>query len=253
MGLNTLADPKDCIISADLQAREGLDFEHVADIVQAILRREKLPRTRVMLIEDESDKAHHGKLYAIDQHRTEAFRRAEKQMPIVRLTGTWQDARDLAMSANVEHKALKRDHAAIRRAIVMALTDHPDWTDNRIAKHVQAHPSRVTDLRPTVKVARETTERVGLDGKKRDHAKAGRPAASEKAAEGAEPGTPKAGKKALTFDWRAFDTHYGWLVRSIGALHSLSPDPGARDAALEGLNSAVKAFNVFRSKLEKKG
>ena len=160
----------DIIISAELQTRGGINENHVEDIAEAIHRKVKVKPPRVMLIDDEADAEHNGKLYAIDQHRVMAYKLMRHQkVPAIRLTGTWQEARDLASSANAEHTGLKRSRADKQRAVVMCLEDHPDWTDGHVAKHCAVSGEMVREWRPQVPAAANVAveERVGSDGKKR--------------------------------------------------------------------------------------
>jgi hypothetical protein len=166
------------IIDRDLQAREGIDDNHVEDIAQAIKSRENVKPPRVMEVLDRD-----SKLFAIDQHRLLAYREmGREKAPVQLLTGNWQDARDLATSSNAEHNALKRSRQAKERAVLMTLEDHPDWTDGKIAKHVRVSAGMVADHRPQVEKAASVPleKRVGADNKRRAYkakaSKNGKPA-----------------------------------------------------------------------------
>lgn len=158
----------DIIISPDLQTRGGIDQNHVGDIAEAIHRKVKIKPPRVIEIDDEGDSERHGKLFAIDQHRILAFRlEGRSKVPVNRLTGTWQDARDLASSSNAEHTGLKRSRADKQRAVVMCLEDHPDWTDGKVGKHCAVSSEMVRDWRPEVPKAAAVPleKRVTVDGR----------------------------------------------------------------------------------------
>lgn len=165
MGRTRLIPIASIVIDPELQARERIDESHVEDIAEGIQRKDKIKPPRLMEVLDRDNK-----LFAIDQHRVLAFHRAgRKQVAAVVLTGTWQDARDLATSANVEHNALKRSQSAKENAVLMCLEDHPDWSDSRIAKHVRVSVSTVSAHRPKIAKAAavKPEERVGIDNQKR--------------------------------------------------------------------------------------
>lgn len=158
-----------------LQARGKIDVNHVEDIAEAIKAKVKIKPPRVIRIDDPADKKRHGAFFAIDQHRVEAYRMAGKrEVPVVLLTGTWADARDLATSANVEHTALKRTREAKENAVQMCWEDHPDWTPGRVADHCKVSASMAKEWMATVPKAAAVPQekRVGLDGKKRRQRKA---------------------------------------------------------------------------------
>lgn len=158
------------VVDPELQARGGIDWDHVADIADAIKSRVKIKRPRVIEITDIYDPDRCGIIYAIDQHRIKAYEQAgRKEIPVVKLTGTWQDARDLATSANVEHNALKRSRQAKERAVQMCWEDHPDWTPGRVAKHCHVSGGMAKEWMASVPAAAAVPQekRVGLDGKKR--------------------------------------------------------------------------------------
>lgn len=167
---------------AELQARDGIEEHHVEDMVTAIKKKKKLPRVKCIRIDDPEDTAHHDKIYAYDSHHTiEALIELKKSTcPVAMRRGTWQDARDLASAANQEHLGLKRSGSAKRRAVTMALEDHPDWSDTVIAGHTGTSPDLVADVRPSVPVAAEAKTRLGADGKTRTVPTNGKPR-SEKA------------------------------------------------------------------------
>lgn len=233
----------------DLQARASMDENHVVDIRDHMKRKGKLPRPKCIRIDDPEDSKHHDNVYVWDGHHTiEASLNLGKTMiPVAVNRGTWQEARDLAASAN-PHTALKRDERTKRRAIRMMLEDHPDWSDPKIAKHTHTSPSLVADERPNVTVAAESATRVGLDGKVRKATQKPK----TKRAEATSNGTPPKRPEPETFDWKLFDSHFGWVVRSVDALESMTKDKKTADNLRETLNEALEIFNQWRSQTNSK-
>lgn len=165
MGRTRLIPIASIVIDPELQAREHIDDSHVEDIAEGIQRKDKIKPPRLMEVLDRD-----SKLFAIDQHRVLAYHHAgRKEVAAVVLSGTWQDARDLAMSANTEHNALKRSRTAKENAILMCLEDHPAWSASRIGKFIKVSPTTVEVYRKRVPKAAavKPEDRIGIDNQKR--------------------------------------------------------------------------------------
>lgn len=157
-------DYKKIVFHPDLQQRERTDDDHIEDIALAIQKRAKIKPPRVIQVTDRGD----GEaIFAIDWHRCKAYELAGRKMvPVRKLVGTWQEARDLASSANIEHTALKRTVADKRRAACMAFEDHPDWSDSAVATHCGISPTYAAECRKLVEKAASVPadKRVASDG-----------------------------------------------------------------------------------------
>ena len=166
-----------------------------------------------------------------------------QNVPVIVRHGTWQEARDFATSANTKHLARKRTIADKERAIRMTLEDHPDWSDNLVAKHTKTSATFVGEFRPEVKKAAETTVRVGQDGKKRPAPVPRKPRS--------ESGQPTK-REMRTFDWDRFDTYFRFIKTGVDACESLTSDKAGAKKAHAGLNGAFNIFAKWRKTLEKK-
>src|SRR5207244_12989857 len=91
-----------------LQGRVTHSDDHSSDIAETLKRKGKVPRPKVMRIDDPADALHHGHCYLIDGfHTVDGYEKAGRSMiPVAVAEGTWQDARDAAASANSQHTAL---------------------------------------------------------------------------------------------------------------------------------------------------
>ena len=152
----------------DLQIREALTTDHIADIAEAI--QAKADIQPVQVVQD-------GNLYWCwdGHHRVAAYRTAGvNDVPVVVTEeGTRERARWLACGANAEHNALKRSNADKRRAVEAALKAEPRKSDNAIAEHCGVSPSTVGTVRKQLSNLDSST-REGRDGKTRDTSSIGR-------------------------------------------------------------------------------
>lgn len=248
MALNTTLKTDDIYRSSKLQARVGHSDDHAADIAETLKCKGKVPRPKIMLIDDPDDAEHDGRHYVIDGfHTLDGYRKAGKTMvPVLVTKGTWQDARDAASAANAQHTALKRGPEDKRRAIQMVFEDHPEWSSKMVAKHCRVSPGLVESVRETMPAARDVKERVTADKKKR-------PVKKKAAAPPDETSSQPPAKKAVTtFDWKAFDQHFGWVVRSVDALESLTQDPKTAKSAREVLEEFAQIATQWRNLLTQK-
>jgi hypothetical protein len=247
---NTSLKLERIIVDADLQHRTGLDHGHIEDLAAAYKAKAKVRRPRVFQIVDEDDKDN-GKIYAIDQHRIMAATRAGmKVVPVILLQGTWADARDLATSSNTEHLALKRSIEDKRRAVMMTFDDHPDWTDNRVAKHTQVAGSWVAELRKQHEKAAKVAikDRVAKDGTKGKAGKGRKKTEAKDVPNDAEPATPR----PIRFEWAKAEECFGWMKRGTDALADLTGDKNGAKEAHEGLRVWYHFAGKARKTLEKK-
>src|SRR5215218_1955581 len=111
---------------AGLQPRASLtlDEEHVADLVEAIERGDKLPP--LVVYHDQTA----GKYWLSEGfHRHAAYRKAGRKGARCEVRiGDRKAARVNAAGSNREHRALKRTNADKRRAVDILLEEHPKWS-----------------------------------------------------------------------------------------------------------------------------
>jgi len=102
-------------------------------------------------------------------HRYHGARRAGLDSILARVeSGTVSDARWFACGANRTH-GLRRTNADKRRAVEMALKEHPEKSDRAIAEHVGVHHDTVAGVRAQVAdsaTCQNTGTRTGADGKR---------------------------------------------------------------------------------------
>ncbi len=238
MGFNTALHIDEINCVSELQARHDIDPESADDIAKAIKSKVRIERPQIMRVSDRN-----LAYFVVDGFdRVEGYRRAGVHtVPVVVTDGTWQDARDAAARANAKHLARKRTGEDKRRAARMMLEDHPEWTDNRIAKHISVSPTIVGEERENLPKAKAVTQRVGIDKKVRKSPKPRRQAS--------EGETKRA--KPTTFDWTRFDTYFGWLKKGADVLVELTGENAANaETAHEHLNRAFEWFQRRRKQLE---
>jgi len=98
-------------------------------------------------------------------HRYHGARRAGLESILARVeSGTVTDARWFACGANRAH-GLRRTNADKRRAVEMALKEHPEFSDEKIAGHVGVHRNTVLSVRHEVAQIVQPATRTGADGK----------------------------------------------------------------------------------------
>ncbi|MGB3290959.1 MAG: ParB/RepB/Spo0J family partition protein [Burkholderiaceae bacterium] len=126
--------------NGDTQSRVEINNETVAEYAEALTEGEKFPPVIVFFdgadywLADGFHRRHaHKKIGALDIQAD------------VR-DGTQLDARIFSHGANRDH-GLRRTNADKKKAVLGMLRDAPDWSDNKIAKHVGVHHSTVGDYR----------------------------------------------------------------------------------------------------------
>lgn len=242
MAFNTKLKIEDIILHRDLQAPDRRDPEHIEDMREAIRRKEKLPRIRVMQVEGA------GHFLTDGHHTLEAHKLEEKTLIEAEVfTGTWEDALEAAATANQKHLGLKRTHATKEWATKLALLVHADWTDSRLAKLVGVSDKTVAKMRPLVKGADAPTHRVSATGKMV-------PAAikSPRVKLGETNGKVETPNAEKLFDWKQFDAHFGWLIRAVPALVSMNGDKAGGKKADLTLKAFFRITKKWRPKEETK-
>lgn len=255
MGFNTSYALESIIRDDNLQAREEMSSDHIKSLMETLQRKGRVPRVKVILIEDESDPDHHGMVYAYDGwHQLEAREALEQKfVPVVQITGTWQDARDKATSANVGQLALPRTVADKTKAVKMYLQDHPDCSTRAAAKHTDTSPKFVEGIRESMPASKPATTRTGLDGKTRKMPKK-KSKDEEGESENKESSKSKESSPShstKTFDWKRFDTYWAWLVNASDALASVTGDKSFASAVNKPMQQALDLFNEQRKLTEK--
>jgi hypothetical protein len=188
---NRLLKISDIVIDRSIQPRaNGLDEDHVLDLVAAYDRGEPVPPPVVWNI---------GGVWKASQgyHRLEAqIRRGVVSLECEVRTGTEIDCAIDALTSNREHLGLKRTNADKRRAVDRLLELCPGWTDRRIAEKAGVSDPFVAERRSLVLTVStsEPQKRVGKDGrnitvKPKSGAKKGRTASSKGETKAPEPET----------------------------------------------------------------
>jgi hypothetical protein len=218
MAATTTLKFDEIVLHPDLQGRKRISDEHVDDIAEAVEKRKKIKRPRVIRVTDRDNQ-----VFAIDQHRVKAYGKVQKVVPVVLFEGTWQDARDMAMSSNVEHTALKLTTDDKERMVREALTDHNNWSDGKVAKHTGTSHTFVAEVRKSIPKAAATTERVGSDNKVRRTPSRNGATVGGRGKRGGKPdGEASTRNAASSFDWKLLEQHFGWLKRAVDNLSDLA-------------------------------
>lgn len=156
--------PVDAIrIDGGTQARVRIDQATVDDYANKYRNKVELPP---LLVGDDGEA-----YWAIDCfHRLEGAKAAGiKKVECQVVSGELDDFRWLALSQNQSH-GLRRTNEDKRRAVEMALQQHPDYSDRRIAEHVGVSNELVGECRAQLSESDSSVavvERTGRDGKTR--------------------------------------------------------------------------------------
>lgn len=146
----------DLVIDPQLQMREqGLNDEHVNDLVEAIKQDKVLPKVQIRRIKDRGDFVTDG-FHTVEAHRVAGC----SKVPVNIRNGTWEDAVMDAAIANQEHHALKRSNKDKRRAVQMFLSVCPNWSGAKIAQELGVSDTLVNDVRKEHSNNDELTESV---------------------------------------------------------------------------------------------
>jgi hypothetical protein len=232
-----------------LQAPDRTNRDHVADLKEAVEKKEELPRIQVIEVEGM------GYLLVDGHHTYDGFVAAgRKTIAATVRKGTFEDAVLAAAKANQKHLGLKRSHKTKRWAVMSVLGLHSDWSDARIAKEVGVSANMVGDCRKDLPKDKQTAKRVGADGKTRKakpeqkHPRTPSEALAGKAAEAKaekESESPTV-TQVKAFNWSQHDQCFGFLKRGLEALQSLTGDRDAVKKADAALNAYLKHADELR-------
>jgi hypothetical protein len=146
----------DLVIDPQLQMRaQGLNEEHVNDLVEAIKQGKELPKVQVRRIKDRGDFVTDG-FHTIEAHGVAGNTKVAVDVK----NGTWEDAVLDAALANQEHLGLKRSNKDKRRAVVMLLSVRPNWSGAKIAQELGVSDTLVNDVRKEQSNDDELTDSV---------------------------------------------------------------------------------------------
>src|SRR5512139_703507 len=210
-----------------LQAPDRTSREHIADLKEAIEKKEDLPR---ILVYDVEGMGH----LLVDGHHTYdgALAAGRKTIAVTIKKGTFEDAVLAAAKANQKHLGLKRSHKTKRWAVMSVLGLHSDWSDAKVAKEVGVSANLVGECRKDLPAEKRTGKRVGADGKIRKakpeqkHPRTPSEVLAEKQA--GKVAEKEAESPTVTqvkaFNWSQHDQCFGFLKRGLEALQPLTGD-----------------------------
>ena len=160
---------EDIKINGDTQSRVSIDGNAVSDYASAYEASVELPP--LVVFNDGVD------MWLADGfHRWHASRKAlMSNINVDVREGTREDAQWFAIAANQTH-GIRRTNADKRRAVVMGLKIHPEWSDSMIASHVGvSHELVRTNRNSLADSASQPTLRVTKGGREVETSNIGSP------------------------------------------------------------------------------
>ena len=163
-------------VDDDIQARVAISDEVVAEYAEALKADEGQANWPPIVVFKEMAPPQLNLPFSVKYWLADGFHRVlaakasgiETLLAEVRM-GTRADAKWYALGANKTH-GLRRTHADKRKAVELALRMHPDYSDEKIAKHVGVHRQTVLAIRHEVVENRQPDTslqlRLGMDGKR---------------------------------------------------------------------------------------
>jgi hypothetical protein len=148
-------------LRADLQPREDLDDDTVAEYARAMTDGDEFPPVEAVVSPDG------GHMWVWDGfHRVAAAKRAGKERMQVRIeTGTLRDAVLKSVTANATH-GLRRSNADKRKAVTMLLEDPEwsQWSNREIARKTRTSHPFVAQVREELGAGNVSSARKYRDG-----------------------------------------------------------------------------------------
>ncbi|MGE9271602.1 MAG: hypothetical protein ACQKBU_12425 [Verrucomicrobiales bacterium] len=140
---------RDLFFDEGLQMREGFDQDHLEAMVEHLRQGGTLPAIDVYEFCDDDIGANGEHYYIGDgNHRGMAYRQAKiEHVPVILHPGGRDAALRRALGANAEHNALRRTNRDKRKAVLSALREFPDLSDNKIAGICKVTQPFVSKLR----------------------------------------------------------------------------------------------------------
>lgn len=204
-------------INPDLQSRADLDAvkKFTPDIVEAIHNKEKIAPVLIVEVGEGSVRQSDGAAMKAGYYLCEGFRRyaahkaagRDKIACIVR-KGTIEDAIDVSTSANTKNLALPRTREDKNRAAESCLITHFDWSDRRIAEHVDVSAELVAKNRPSALKYLNTFAANKPNGQPVD-------TKTRVSKSGKRQAAKKARKAKEKIDWSEYEAAYGRLKRFV--------------------------------------
>ena len=222
-------DIDDIIADRDLQPREDLDTmrKFVEDVAEAVKKGEEIDPIFLMDVRQSDPpeiKRIDGKpvkpgLYVVEGNRRLLGYKAagRKKIPAIVRIGTYQEAVDVASSANVGNLALPRTKEDKKRAVLMSLINRFDHSDRFHAEHCKVSQELVKKTRPLAEklLPAEAKGKVDASGKPVRVSKSGKVQAAKKTKTKANP------EKKLA-DWVGWESRFGWMIRFMDHLIELN-------------------------------
>ncbi len=251
-GEKTMLDLDNIQVVPDFQARDlSDDFDKkqykalTAEVAEAVTKKVEIEPILVIRIPEGTNRAYDGApvmsgYYVVEGHRRVAGYKAagRAKIPAIVRDGTWEDAVDVATSANITNLALPRKAADKREAVRKSLINHFEKSDRWHAEHCKVGHDLVPRLRPEVEkflrsFAKEPPKNgevaVRVDKRGRKH-KIG---AGKKAA-------PKAVK---TIDWELWEGYLSRMTRFVDHVGEVTDTASDKpESPYQKAHTALKAI-----------
>lgn len=208
--------------------------EHVEDLRKAIRAKQKLPRPKVAEIEDIGSCVWDGH-HTVDAFDKEGVKEIECDVSKMTLDEARMKA---ATEANRGHTALKRSRSTKEWAVKTVLELNPKWSDGKVAKEAGVSDNMVQTIRKANPQLQYDGPREGADGKVR----------KAKAKKTRDKGVDV----QKLFDFKKWHADFGWCVRAIDALESVTEDKANAKKARGATNALAKIVNKWEKQLRER-
>lgn len=262
---------KEFLQARDLRdAHDKKDFETLtATLAEAVMKKEDIDPVLIMDIPEGTNRAIDGQpvmagLYLLEGHRRlDAYKAAGRsKIPAVVRIGSWEEAVDVAVSANIGHKAIPRKPQDKKKALLTSLANRFDLSNRWHAEHCEVSQELVAKTRPEAEklvamYAEKRPKTAETDGKAEEVRvdKRGRKQRVSSTKRKAAAAKAKA-EKSPEIRWDQWESHYSWMIRFTDHVASLtdtaSKAPGsAFQKAHAALSAHGKAVLQWRERLKK--
>lgn len=255
-GEKKLLPVEELILSKDLQCRDDLEEVKLMskDVAEAVIAKEdiepipviRIPQGTKRVIDDAPILPGY---YPCDgNRRIMGYKSAGRaKIECIVRDGTWEDAVDVAVSANIKNLAMPRKPADKKNAVLNSLVNHWEYSDRWHADHVQVSHGLVSKTRPEAEKLYKMYSDLKPKPVEGEESKNGKPGTRLDKRGRRQAAKKKPGKKVekKLIAWDSWESHFGWIARFIDHVGEVSgTDSKAAGSEFQKAHAALKAHGI---------